>query len=504
MSDSNIRNVAMLQDGRECLDLVSAAVNEETSATLDEDPGRAKPGATSAEISEGATSTNEFDTPSSSKMEVSSETGANTISQNNSTEENAKNLDSNEPSSKLDKETLETVTPILSCPGNSRSHAPLLSFDLSFCPNCGQNLSPLKHKTPPDIESEGGKAPDKPAPDVIYKVQFLEEGGGESVIATKPLDEPFDAEAMGKGEKMQKKSVIEVTTMLQISVPRHTYLGPNIDLTGGEISRILNSLEFTWSVQKTKLTIWSPALIQTLNKIVSHYPDVSLVGNSITLEGPYALLAHHMGELEAYKKTFHGIDQKDNNTRSHSKDDTSQPGMCNEETYKHIEILQKFLEVAYKDKIRKEEARYAKNPGFATFPMLWLLLKPGATVYHQINGEFAAFVIHSVKVDGSILESAEKLRPYAVKLWYLDFDGRFLGRCATTVDIYPFDGERKITSLKVFPCEFLDKMDGGKTRERLGTIGKRFYELVQGGQVLYSGNFWGSQDRKASILSIAT
>lgn len=84
----------------------------------------------------------------------------------------------------------------------------------------------------------------------------------------------------------------------------------------------------------------------------------------------------------------------------------------------HIQVLLAFLNSKYSKKIEEEEARHKKNPPTATFEMLWMLLKPGTRVYHDVNGELAAFVVKTV-------ESNKPNNPsyYSVEVWSLDFDG---------------------------------------------------------------------------------
>ena len=43
--------------------------------------------------------------------------------------------------------------------------------------------------------------------------------------------------------------------------------------------------------------------------------------------------------------------------------------------------------------------------------------------------------------------------------------------------IEPYEGERLVTSLPVFPCKYLDNTDGGCTRRMLIKRGQRTYEL---------------------------
>ncbi|KAI0201137.1 P-loop containing nucleoside triphosphate hydrolase protein [Astrocystis sublimbata] len=80
-------------------------------------------------------------------------------------------------------------------------------------------------------------------------------------------------------------------------------------------------------------------------------------------------------------------------------------------------------------------------------------------------------------------------------MWSLDFDGRFVGRRARSEIIPHFEGERAITELKVFPCDYYDRRDDGKLRRRLEQHGKQWYESLVGRQVYYSGRLVGSKNK---------
>ncbi|KAH8883586.1 P-loop containing nucleoside triphosphate hydrolase protein [Thozetella sp. PMI_491] len=219
------------------------------------------------------------------------------------------------------------------------------------------------------------------------------------------------------------------------------------------------------SVDCTTLIIRSRSIIRTLREVVSYYPQVNLDGYKVELQEPYTLVAHHLEELEKYRAT--------------------------EETAKNIGLLLDFLgDFGLKQQINDERARHAGTPAMCTFRMLWLLFKPGCTVYVQERGKTEARVVQSLHVDGSILSDLDKTpEPLILQLWSLDFDGRYVGRRLTSVVIPTFDGEREITSLEAFPCEYLDLNDGGKTKAALEESGRNWYMWLRGGLTLYKGEF---------------
>ena len=70
---------------------------------------------------------------------------------------------------------------------------------------------------------------------------------------------------------------------------------------------------------------------------------------------------------------------------------------------------------------------------------------------------------------------------------YLDYNGIKVGRRPHEVTIGPYEGEREITSLKVFPASFLDSKPELSPRKRLEERGEKFYSMLLGKQMDYNG-----------------
>ncbi|RYP65063.1 hypothetical protein DL770_009078 [Monosporascus sp. CRB-9-2] len=398
----------------------------------------------------------------------------------------------------------------LYCSKNGRSHAILLDFNFTECPKCRQDLTVKNLDAPEgsttessdsgstsDSDDEAQKAAsedddDKPAGEpedllVTHLVKYVDVEDG--VITTQRWRGAFDLNAARKGIKM-KKSVFEVLTIVDTSIAplryRSSYVTNRIIRAG-----IVDNPNVSVSVRTRRITIQSKALITAIGAVVSYYPSVSLGGTIMALDEPYPLIAHNIEKLKAFRATYtpksndHGQPLRASSRAGFSR-------QCTEEESEHLGILLKFVQdYVYKDNLREEEARSAK--GLCTFRMLWLLFIPGKTVYVESDGKRSAFVVQSVEMDSSILSNSQDHRmSYQIDLWNLKFDGRFVGRSSRLVIIPPFDGERAITSLKVFPSEFIDKEDNGKTKEQLEQNGKRWFELLRGGQVYYSGELLGT------------
>ncbi|KAF4629255.1 hypothetical protein G7Y89_g8889 [Cudoniella acicularis] len=191
-------------------------------------------------------------------------------------------------------------------------------------------------------------------------------------------------------------------------------------------------------MEDKELIIHSELIIKALRAIVDYYPGQSLLGNTVSIKEPFSILVHFRKKLQEYKESC---------------DDAK--------TYHHIGVLQKYLEGNLGDKILEEDQRYTKPTPVATFEMLRMLFKPGIDVYAQIDDQ--------------------------LMMWYFDFDGRMAGRRPHEVTIAPFEGEREITSLKVFPAKFLDSNTELSPRKRLEDRGEKFYSILMGKQIDYKG-----------------
>jgi hypothetical protein len=164
------------------------------------------------------------------------------------------------------------------------------------------------------------------------------------------------------------------------------------------------------SIGLTEMIIRSPLLIKALRAKIEYYPGQQLSGTTITVQEPYHMLLHYRKELEQLED----IKEKKNQDNLHH-------AIHDKTTVAHVKVLQAFLDAKYKKKVEEEEARYARSPPFATFDMMWLLLKPGTKVYTDVDGELAAFVIRSVTVITA--GNSGQTGSYNVEMWSLDFDG---------------------------------------------------------------------------------
>ena len=236
---------------------------------------------------------------------------------------------------------------------------------------------------------------------------------------------------------------------------------------------------------------------------MSYFPQAGLKGETVTLEEPLSVIAHYLDDLERFRATYN-VEANDNKPvalKPSVDHPLSSNGACDKETFDHLGLLFEWVKTSsLKTRIDQERCRHAK--GLCTYPMLWLLFKPGTTVYMESDGRLLAYVIKRVEPDEGILSSLERSRiqrqlderPEALgfQMWNLGFDGRFVGRSLEETTIPKFEGERPIKSLRIVPVDIIDKEDGGQTRRHLEEQGKRWLELLRGAQSHYSGRLESS------------
>jgi hypothetical protein len=406
--------------------------------------------------------------------------------------------------------------PHLWCKVSRRNHIALMDWSIYVCPACGDKLkrpkdldspnkkqyeqppspedgyygirplSPPPWMLPPPLISNQKKDKTEKDPQFEYKIRYLDQSGG--VLRTDVWPGPFNLEeARGKSADYSANTILTIITLLQTDVPGindhrrgpiSPYMGPQAHNYG------VNDVE----VKGDMITIHSRPIIKALRRFITYWPETSVMGNSITVTEPYSIIIHHLDQLVAYQATYKNNEQRiDSPTECLVEEE-----VCDKTTYEHIQVLRDFLDGSHKKEIADERLRHLRTPAIVTYPMLWMLLKPGITVYTEISGRLAACVVSHVRFTPAIFKNAGA---YHLQLWYLDFDGRYVGRRKHFTTVFPFDGEREVTSLNVFPAENYDTEDGGELRRKLEARGEKWYELLIPRQMHYKGDSFGAECR---------
>lgn len=227
-----------------------------------------------------------------------------------------------------------------------------------------------------------------------------------------------------------------------------------------------------FQIEKTEMVIHSAELIAALAAVVGYYPDVdfSNPAEPVTIEAPYFVLVHHWRELESYKL---------NRPACHS-------AAYSTATEKHIDVLLTFLRKSFCGKLEAEWARWTKPQGAtATFEMFWMLLKPGEVVYMEKYGEMVPFVLSCVTSPvggGTRGDGFGKAGSYVIDYWNVGYYKGYLQRHMESTYIYPWVGEREISSLQVVPARFANGGGQGakSVAEKQVRLGRAYWELAKG------------------------
>lgn len=335
-----------------------------------------------------------------------------------------------------------------------------------------------------------------PHEQISHAVDFLDDE--MRLAATRPRKKPFNLDKETKRVSPQGSSTaFTVTTVLSTSIAAHVnqYL-PHI-VQGLVKDNLMRNKDIGVKFHTMKLSIASPAIMQALRNVVLYYPDLGLRSDRLSLESPFSAIAQHLDKLQEYRLELMNSDSVGNGTvsvefqkQNFPPDHQSASTLCYQKSAEHLGSLLDYLKTSYGDRIRAEKA--LNKQGLCNFSMLWLMLQPGTTVYVRTRRESlpSAMVIKSVETDPGILFRNDSERsPYKLHLWYLDFDGRKVGRCLHEMELAQFDGEKKLTSLEVIPAHFLDLSDQGETRAKITERGRKWFRLLKGKMVRYQGQF---------------
>jgi hypothetical protein len=189
----------------------------------------------------------------------------------------------------------------------------------------------------------------------------------------------------------------------------------------------------------------------------------NLVGDTVTIREPYAVLIHHASDLQQLH---------DQLTQSPGTERANAAEKC-----RHIRILLDLLARKIDRSITPAQKRLEKATPTVIFKDLWYLLRPGLLSYFNHDGEWLGGVIQSVS-----FRDADDDEPAAweVTVWFQDNSGsRQVNEYApNTITIEDFDGERLATSLPVIPRDFYDRTDNGERKAAFIRRGERARDIL--------------------------
>ena len=248
-----------------------------------------------------------------------------------------------------------------------------------------------------------------------------------------------------------------------------------------------------------ELTVNSIAIINALNSVIKYWPGLNLNTPSLVIREPFAILYHHREGLKEYA---------DSKSSTQTREDSER---CDREqnVNRDMKLLFDFLDFQPSaKKIARERERHNRSRPAVTFEMLWMLYPPGTDVFWDCHGHgsYEGFVVKRTDGGGLALDSASA---FIITMWYLDYNGDYIGRREAQTTIQPFTGEKELNSLPVIPCDFYRRVSAGQVSDESKSLrqtfvgyGERFLKLTKRQCVQYSGETYSFPRRSVCNLDI--
>ena len=206
---------------------------------------------------------------------------------------------------------------------------------------------------------------------------------------------------------------------------------------------------------RRRIEIASPAFFDLLNEVSQHnISDLVLHEGVFYLMEPLMVLFLNRKQLTDYVQ----------NTKEST------------QAKEHADFVLNFLKSDFSDTSRLlDNFESVTPPNLVKYSDLWMLYRPGTTVYSRANGEWEAFVIDSLdgmQVRKPSPDNRHPLTRLDMSAWSMNFDGEVYGRVWSIHCVAPFHGVKDISSLPLVPEKFL--INGNAIRESLISRGKKF------------------------------
>lgn len=243
----------------------------------------------------------------------------------------------------------------------------------------------------------------------------------------------------------------------------------------------------------------SAVILEAIRSVVKFYPSKSPYGEILTIFAPYCILVHHLNELREYDELLKSAPEKL----------AVQGSKASSNRSSDLSALLNFLDDEIGPDLSAEQTR--NRQGLCTFAWIWHLFKPGSTVYAWQYGTLRAYVVdhHSADTQTSLRLYNDKVRPQTVhnmneldnthrpknltvSVWHLEYDGSHLRRMPREFTLEPFEGEKVIKMLPLFPMQYLLKDDNVNknlpVEQTLIQRGREFCKLMQRSYQDYQGH----------------
>jgi hypothetical protein len=208
-------------------------------------------------------------------------------------------------------------------------------------------------------------------------------------------------------------------------------------------------------LEADSIVIQSPWLKKALGEILEDYPGVSCELQRLVFEAPFQPFVHRWASLLKFMNK-----KLDSTTRE------------------HMELLADILRQELKEEIKAFEDYVAH--GVITFEHMWMIFQPGGIILSAHRGPLSAFELSEAEYMEN--RCGKFLR---LKCEVVDWNGKQFGRGSHNIDIFSFNGTKKITNLHAYPFIFHEDREG--TKASLIKRGKTFEKLAGYHFKSYSG-----------------
>ena len=224
----------------------------------------------------------------------------------------------------------------------------------------------------------------------------------------------------------------------------------------------------------TKLEIKSPFLVNILRTTIRGYPgeeNRALKSRSVYFDEPYMILFHNRRALAGHAETLEG------------------------EPRRHLDHLLEFMRSEAPNVSQKLDELERGITESIDFNTIWLLYRPGTTVYSLEEQEWRAFKTGSLeRSQQSILGSRSFID---VETTWVEFaqSGDTLAKASEFSTIEYFEGTRQIADLKLVPSNYL--RDEARIKQEIIERGRHYWSYHSEPFFQeYIGNAWLSKTRE--------
>lgn len=210
-----------------------------------------------------------------------------------------------------------------------------------------------------------------------------------------------------------------------------TTIRPFGNLKNSEIEPPRNAVldnDIVDQVLSEQMIVRSPQLLRAIKDTV-HWPSAAFYDGQtrLTLNSPFRSIGVHRAEfdrvLERNRVALHNSQISERHDTKDTSESTTSKTRDLKLTVRHLELFLKEIDKVQAQDLKLEKARHER--GFATFDMLWMLLKPGMKVHTSAHGPSLACIIELLVWNrGTRTESGDGPYEYVeVQMWYRDHDG---------------------------------------------------------------------------------